>query len=210
MEQKKHEKEVYYLTDLIPEIWDINDYTLKNIKSYEKELQRIDKSLRGTSDFDKTRGILKQNKDKYVRLVKDIVANSEIKKIITKVGKRKELTELENTLYMEFMMEHEDNQEVKEKIADTLEIEKTVKKIHNEVNHILHVLCNYFDTDSIDLTKIAILEYEAGISSLSKKIKEKCEELDIIDDMRYEEKLRQTFSVYGEKHIKKEKQGQKN
>lgn len=215
MQPKKDEKDVYFLTDLIPEIWDINDYTIQSIDSYKKELQRIDASLRGMSDFNKTQGILRENKDRYVRLVKDIVADREIKRIVTKVGKGKELTESEYTLYMKFMMEHEDNPEVKEKVEDTIEIEKTVKKIRNEVNHILQVLCDYFDTDSIDLTKAAILQYEEGISRLSREIQQRCEELDVIDNMRYEAKLEATFSKYGDKHInmddiKKEKQGQKN
>lgn len=205
MKSKEDEKEIYYLTDLIPEIWDINDYTIQNIKAYEKELQRIDKSIRTVSDFGMTTGILKQNKDKYVRLVKDIVSNSVIKKIITKIGNGKELTEQENTLYIEFMMEHEDNQEIKQKVADTLEIEKTVKKIRKEVNHILHVLCNYFDTDSIDLTKTAILEYEKGISNLSREIEKTCERLDVIDAMRYTERLQQISSAYGDKYINKKK-----
>lgn len=185
----------------MPEIFGITDSTQETIDADYKALQRLDRVLRGNSDYNMTQGILAENKHKYIKLMRDVINHSDMKKIIMKLDKGKELTEKEHICYMEFMMEHEEDEQTKEKVALALEIEKKVKKIRNEVNHILHVLCNYFDTDSGDLTKIAVEEYEKGIEMLSKEIEKKCKELDIIEDLRYEEKLYKAVSVYGEKHI---------
>ncbi|AWZ49679.1 hypothetical protein C3495_13115 [Clostridiaceae bacterium 14S0207] len=195
-------KKVYPLSELVEEIYLVNKETSKNYDACYKELQRIDKVLRGTSDYFMTKGILEDYKEKYILTIKEIVNENELKKIILKIGSNKNLTEQEHKKYTEFMLKNINDENVKEKVNDMELIRQKIDKINSKVNYIINVIPNYFDVESTDLMKIVLDEYEKQIDELHKTIQKRCEELDEIDDIRYKEKLIQTLTAYGSNNIK--------
>lgn len=197
---KESNKKIYPLSDLVEEIYDTNKDSESFASNY-KDLQRIDKVLRGTSDYDRSKGILEENKDKYVETLKKVISNGDIKSIISKIGKEKKLTEEEHNKYTKFILENLSDDSVKVKVDELDEIGKRISKIESKVKYILNVIPNYFDVESTDLMKIVLDKYEEGINELHDEIKKKCEELDIIDDERYKQKILRTFSKYGEKNL---------
>lgn len=197
-------KTIYSLKELVEEIYDI-DKNSNCFDSNYKDLQRIDSALRGSSDYYITKGILKENKDKYVKLIKKIISNDEIKKIVKKIGKNKILTEEEDKKYVEFMLDNFDSGDsLKENIEELKKINKRITKIENEVKYILYGIPKYFECESTDLMNIVLDVYEEGIKKLHQEIKNKCKELDSIDNTVFEEKLIALLK-YGEKNLKDEK-----
>lgn len=195
-------KKVYPLSKLVGEIYSVNKETSKNYDACYKELQRIDKVLRGTSDYSMTKGILEDYKEKYVLTIKEIVNDNELKKIILKIDSNKKLTEQEHKRYTEFMLKNINDENVKEKVNDMELVRQKIDKINNKVNYIINVIPNYFDVESTDLMKIVLDEYEKEIDKLHERIQKRCEELDEIDDIRYKEKLMKTLTWYGSNNIK--------
>ena len=198
---KDNSKRVYPLSDLVEEIYDTNKDSESFAANY-KDLQRIDKVLRGSSDYNKSKGILEENKDKYVKTIKKVIVKGEIKSIINKIRKADTLTEEEHNKYTKFILENLSDDSVKAKIDELDEIGKRISQIESKVKHILKVIPNYFDVDSTDLMNIVLDKYEKGINELHDEIEKKCKELDAIDDERYRQKLLRTLSQYGEKNLK--------
>ncbi|MBZ9633390.1 hypothetical protein [Clostridium sp. FP1] len=195
-------KKVYSLSELVEEIYLVNKETSKNYDACYKELQRIDKVLRGNSDYSMSKGILEDHKEKYVSSIKKIVNDSELKKIIAKIGSNKKLTDEEYKKYTEFMLKNINDENIKEKVNDMESIKQKIEKIDSKVKYIINLIPNYFDVESTDLMEIVLDEYEKEIDKLHKKIQERCEELDEIDDMRYKEKLIKTLTGYGSNNIR--------
>ena len=198
---KDSNKKVYSLSHLVEEIYNID----KDSNSFEanyKDLQRLDKVLRGNSDYDISKGILEENKDKYVETLKKVIANDDIKRIIKKMGSKKEITEEEYKKYTKFMLENLADDSMKSKVDELDKIYNKISQIESKIKDILNVIPNYFDVESTDLMKIVLDEYENRIDKLHDDIKKKCKELDVIDDKRYKQKLLRAFSQYGEKNLK--------
>lgn len=198
---KDNSKKVYPLSDLVEEIYNTNKDSGSFASNY-KDLQRIDKVLRGTSDYDRSKGILEENKDKYVENLKKVINNGDIRSIINKIGKAKKLTEEEHDKYTKFILENLSDDSVKAKVDELDEVGKKISQIESKVKYILNVIPNYFDVESTDLMKIVLDKYEDGINRLHAEIEKKCKELDAIDDERYKQKLLKTFNQYGEKNLK--------
>lgn len=194
------QKKIYPLMDLVEKIYD-TDENSESFNANYKDLLRIDKALRGVSDYDISQGILEENKDKYIKTVRKVVGNPDIKRIIKKVGLKKTLTGEEHNKYTKFMLENLSDDSVKSKVDELDEIVKRISQIESKVKHILNVIPNYFDVESTDLMKIVLDKYENGINELHDEIKKKCKELDSIDDERYEQKMLRTFLQYGEKSL---------
>lgn len=194
------QKKIYPLMDLVEKIYD-TDENSESFDANYKDLLRIDKALRGVSDYDISQGILEENKDKYIKTVRKVVGNPDIKRIIKKVGLKKTLTGEEHNKYTKFMLENLSDDSVKSKVDELDEIVKRISQIESKVKHILNVIPNYFDVESTDLMKIVLDKYEQGINKLHDEIEKQCKELDSIDDERYEQKMLRTFLQYGEKSL---------
>lgn len=196
-------KKVYPLSELIEEIYNVNKETSKNYDACYKELQRIDKALRGGSDYSMTKGILEEHKEKYVSTIKGIVSDSELKKVIFKLSSNKELTEQELKKYNEFMLKNVSDTNLKEKVNDMDLIRQKIDRITGKVNRAVNIVPNYFEVESTDLMKTVLDEYEKEIDKLHIWMQKRCEELDEIDDIRYKERLMKSLTGYGIGNIKK-------
>lgn len=197
---KESNKKIYPLSDLVEEIYGTNKDSESFASNY-KDLQRIDKALRRTSDYDRSKGILEENKYKYVETLKKVIANGDIKSIISKIGKEKKLTEEEHNKYIKFMLENLSDDSIKVKLDELDEIWNRISKIESEVKYMLNVIPNYFEVESTDLMKILLDKCENGINELHDEIQKKYEELYIIDNERYKHKILRTFFKYGEKNL---------
>lgn len=200
IKNEETQKNIYSLSDLVEEIYDIKSDS-ESFPSNYKDLLRIDKALRGVSDYNVSQGILEENKKKYIQLIKNIIRNPDIKKIVKRIEQNKHLTDEEYNKYTQFMLENLSDDKVGLKVKELGEIRKRIKSIEYKVRYILNIIPRYFDEESIDLMEIVLDKYEQGINKLHDEIKELCEELDSIDDERYKQKLIRTFSQYTEKNL---------
>lgn len=206
-EESKFEEleKVYPLTELVEDIYDIDKETAKNYEACYKELQRIDKVLRQISDFSMTTGVVQRNRDRYVLMIRELISDRELKKVIVKISRNKKLTEIEDDMYHEFFYKYIDNEKDKEIFNGMRLINKKIENITGKVTRFVNIIPTYFDIESTDLMNIVLDEYETKVDELNVWLKKRCEQLDEIDDERYKEKILRGLAQYGVRNIKEEK-----
>ncbi|WP_297639027.1 hypothetical protein [uncultured Clostridium sp.] len=195
-------QKVYSLRELVPEIFGVGEES-NSFESKYKELVRLNNLVKMNTDYSDMQGVLAENKDNYVRLMKNIdTSTDDVKKLIKKFNERKLLTreEFEKIMAVFINSLGTKKDEVKEKIDIINKLEEKMYKIQDENMYILKEVLTYFCDDAIFLTEgvfneIAkemqnlLDEHKGKVNNLLKVAKSRFKELDVIDDEIYETKL---------------------
>ena len=194
-------QKVYSLRELVPEIFGVDENS-EIFESNYKELVRLNNIVKYNTDYRYLQGVSEENKDNYVRLMKNIIESGDVKKLIKKFNEEKEFTNEEFEKIKNIFLNSLGNErsEVEAKINKVELLEERMYGIQNRSIYILREVLTYFCDEALFLTEgvfndianemEAILdEYDNKVNNLLKKAKIKCNELDDLDDEIYINKI---------------------
>lgn len=196
-------EEVYSLKSLVSDIYGTSEKMGTTYEANYKELQRIDKIIRRNSDYSQVKGILKENKDKYVALMKDIVFNNDVKSSIEKLNKGKKITYEEIQTIINIYLKHDPK--LKNRVDTYNDMHRKLEIAQGKAIGILKGIIEYFTVEELliveesifndTLSKIVLLtdEYKNQVDSICKDAIEKCEYYNKIDNQIYTHKLINTL-----------------
>ncbi len=162
-----------------------------------KELQRIDKAIRGQSDYYVTQGIPVANRARFVNFFKKVIENPDIKKLIIKYDKNKTLNSDEFIKLHNFYIEVEQDANIKEKFMRTKKINEQMERIIVKEESIRKMIYCYFDEDCSDIVDKLLDQYEQKLDMIKEELVEECKKLSDEDDKRFFERLMRTYELYG-------------
>lgn len=191
---------VYSLRELTTEIYGTEEGD-NSFESNYKELQRLDKALRKNSDYSNVKGILEENKDKYVDFIKDILkeglGNSLIKCNNGKNVSNKDLEKI-NSIYLKH------NNPLKAKLEAYNYMTKKIVDIQSKSISILDSIRGYFTEELIfkekeifdntldEINKLTE-EYNQRVNQVYENAKKTCESYDDMDNFLYTQKVIKTL-----------------
>ncbi|WP_338631017.1 hypothetical protein [Clostridium baratii] len=194
-------QKVYSLRELVPYIFEVDE----NNSSFEanyKELVRLNNIVKYNTDYKHMQGIPEENKDNYIRLMKNIIESGDVKKLIKKFNEGKSLKneEFEKIIGVFFASLGNGKNEVEGKVNRLHSLEERMYELQDRSTYILKEVLTYFCDDAFFLTEdifndiandmeIILDEYDNKVKNLLKKAKAKCNELDELDDEIYSEKI---------------------
>lgn len=194
-------QKVYSLRELVPEIFGV-DENREMFEANYKELVRLNNIVKYNTDYRYLQGVSEENKDNYVRLMKNIIESGDVKKLIKKFNEEKKFTNEEFEKIKNIFLNSLGNErsEVEAKINKVELLEERMYGIQNRSIYILGEVLTYFCDEALFLTEgvfndianemEAILdEYDNKVNNLLKKAKIKCNELDDLDDEIYINKI---------------------
>lgn len=194
-------EKVYSLRELVPEIFGV-DENREMFEANYKELVRLNNIVKYNTDYRYLQGVSEENKDNYVRLMKNIIESGDVKKLIKKFNEEKKFTNEEFEKIKNIFLNSLGNErsEVEAKINKVELLEERMYGIQNRSIYILGEVLTYFCDEALFLTEgvfndianemEAILdEYDNKVNNLLKKAKIKCNELDDLDDEIYINKI---------------------
>lgn len=196
-------KEVYSLRELVKDIYGTSEYKDNSFEANYKELQRIDEVLRQNSDYSQLKGILKENKDKYIGLMKDIVSDSDLKKSIEKLNKGKKVKYEELEHIVNIYLKH--NLQLKDRVDRYNDMHRKLEMIQDKEIGLLKGIIEYFTEEELliveenifndTLKKIELLtdEYKNKVDKICREAIDTCKYYDKIDDQIYTAKLINTL-----------------
>lgn len=162
-----------------------------------KELQRIDKAIRGQSDYYVTQGIPVANRARFVNFFKKVIENPDIKKLIIKYDKNKTLNSDEFIKLHNFYIEVEQDAKIKEKFIRTKKISEQMERIIVKEESIRKMIYCYFDEDCSDIVDKLLDQYEQKLDMIREELVEECKKFSDEDDKRFFERLMRTYELYG-------------
>lgn len=194
-------QKVYSLRELVPAIFGVDENSEMFEANY-KELVRLNNIVKYNTDYRYLQGVSEENKDNYVRLMKNIIESGDVKKLIKKFNEEKKFTNEEFEKIKNIFLNSLGNErsEVEAKINKVELLEERMYGIQNRSIYILGEVLTYFCDEALFLTEgvfndianemEAILdEYDNKVNNLLKKAKIKCNELDDLDDEIYINKI---------------------
>lgn len=194
-------QKVYSLRELVPEIFGV-DENREMFEANYKELVRLNNIVKYNTDYRYLQGVSEENKDNYVRLMKNIIESGDVKKLIKKFNEEKKFTNEEFEKIKNIFLNSLGNErsEVEAKINKVELLEERMYGIQNRSIYILREVLTYFCDEALFLTEgvfndianemEAILdEYDNKVNNLLKKAKIKCNDLDDLDDEIYINKI---------------------
>lgn len=197
-------KRIVPLSSLVEEIYGSVKEKDADYEANLKELQRIDKAMRGQSDFALTNGILAENRDRFVHFVKQVVRNPGIKKLIIKQGQNKRLTLDEFITLRDFYIDTEKDQTIKEEFIRNKKINEQLERVITKELAIRTMIFCTFDENSSDIAEDLLNRYEEKLDKIRNELIEECKKNSNLDDQRFYERMIRTFEVY-DTHINEKK-----
>ena len=189
-------KRIVPLSSLVEEIYGSVKEKDADYEANLKELQRIDKAMRGQSDFALTNGILAENRDRFVHFVKQVVRNPGIKKLIIKQGQNKRLTLDEFITLRDFYIDTEKDQTIKEEFIRNKKINEQLERVITKELAIRTMIFCTFDENSSDIAEDLLNRYEEKLDKIRNELIEECKKNSNLDDQRFYERMIRTFEVY--------------
>lgn len=107
----------YDLTELVPEITGVDEENYVLWQSTLKDIQRIDKLVRGISSYSDTNKIPESQKDDIVSLYRTLNQNREKLDILKKFATKKHLTDKESEMIFDLFVNSMNNKEKREEYS---------------------------------------------------------------------------------------------